>query len=223
MAREIPKTLDMVLGKPTKWTETPLQPAVQKCVGRLTARIFLGPRFMDDPDWQYICAQYTADVFVASQKLNSMLPFLRPVMQWFIPECRKVRAQVKQARALIEPEVERRMDELRKHGGPRRRVLDSVDWFVACSMQEPEHARKFDIPCAEISLAMASIHTTMIAVMCLLTDLLENPQYTQELRDECVSVMKEVGRIDKTALFKMVKMDSFLRESMRIRNSGNGQ
>lgn len=221
MAQELPKTLDMVLGNQKEWTKIELQPLMLKCVGRLTSRIFLGPRLMDDPDWQYISTEYTTDVFLAARKLNTIPPILRSVMHWFLPECRKVRGLLKQARVLIGPEVERRVEEIEKHGGPRRRVLDSVDWFVASSRAKKNS--NFDIASAEISLAMASIHTTTRTIMYLLTDLLDNPGYTQDLRDECVAVMKETGVMDKSALFKMKKMDSFLRESMRLHLSGNGK
>lgn len=174
---------------------------------------------MDNADWQRISTQYTTEVFLASQKLNSIPSFIRPVAHWFVPECKRVRALLKEAHKLIDPEVKRRMEELKKHGGPRRRVLDSVDWFVASSKANS----KFDIAAAEISLAMASIHTTSTTIAYLLMDLLQNPEYAQDLRDECVAVMKETGVMDKSALFKMKKMDSFLRESMRLHGPVNGK
>lgn len=213
MVVELPNTLDKVLGQPDTWTEIEMQSMFLQCVSRLTTKIFLGPKFMDNPDWQYLNTSYVKDVHNAVQRLNGLPPFVRPIAHWFLPECRKVRAEVNQARALIRPEVERRMEEIRKHGGPRRRVLDSVDWFIA-SMKGKDDP-KFDLAVAEISLSMAAIHTTTRTAISLMRDLLAHPEYIQDLRDECVAVLKETGKMDKTALFKMRKLDSVLRESMR--------
>lgn len=221
MAAELPNTLNKVVGQPSAWTEIELQSILLQCVSRLTSKIFLGTKFMDNPEWQYLCTQYVKDVNIAAQRLNGLPPVVRPIVHWFLPECRKIRAEVNQARALIQPEVERRMEEIRKHGGPRRRVLDSVDWFIA-SMKGKEDT-KFDIAVAEISLAMAAIHTTTRTTICLMRDLLAHPEYIQDLRDECVAVLQETGKMDKTALFKMRKLDSVLRESMRVNPASAGK
>ncbi|KAI3393338.1 hypothetical protein diail_4419 [Diaporthe ilicicola] len=213
MVAEVQNTVNKVIGRPNEWSEVELQAMLLQCVSRLTSKIFLGPKFMDNPEWQYLCTEYTKDVNIAARRLNRLPPFVRPFVHWFLPECRKIRAEINQARALIQPEVDRRMEELRKHGGPRRRILDSVDWFIA-SMKGKED-RKFDMAVAEISLATAAIHTTTRTTIGLMRDLMAHPEYIQDLRDECVAVLKETGKMDKSALFKMRKMDSVLRESMR--------
>lgn len=221
MVEELPNTLDKVLAHPNDWTEVDVQSMFLSIISRLTTKIFLGTKFMDNPDWQYLNTSYVKDVHSAVQRLNALPPFIRPIAHWFLPECRKIRAEVNQARALIRPEVDRRMEEMRKHGGPRRRVLDSVDWFIA-SMKGKDDP-KFDLAVAEISLAMAAIHTTTRTAIGLMRDLLAHPGYIQDLRDECVAVLKETGKMDKTALFKMRKLDSVLRESMRKNPASAGK
>lgn len=221
MAAELPNTLNKVVGRPSDWTEIELQSMLLQCVSRLTSNVFLGQKFMDNPDWQYLCTEYAKDVNIAAHRLNGLAPVLRPIAHWFLPECRKIRTEINKARELIQPEVDRRMEELRKHGGPRRRVLDSVDWFIA-SMKGKENT-KFDMAVAEISLAMAAIHTTTRTTICLMRDLLAHPEYIQDLRDECVAVLKETGKMDKTALFKMRRLDSVLRESMRTNPASLGK
>lgn len=213
MVAELPNTLDKVLGHPSDWSEMDVQSMFLKCISRLTSKIFLGPKFMDNPDWQYLSTEYVKDVNAAVQRLNAIPPFVRPIAHWFLPECRKIRAEIDQARAMIRPEVDRRMEEIRKHGGPRRRVLDSVDWFIAS--MKGKNDPNFDLAVAEISLSMAAIHTTTRTAICLMRDLLEHPEYIQDLRDECVAVLNETGKMDKTTIFKMRKLDSVLRESMR--------
>lgn len=221
MVAEIPNTLEKVIGHHDAWTEVDLQSIMLQCVSRITSNVFLGSKFMEDPDWQYLNTEYVKDVNMAARRLNALPPFVRPFIHWFLPECRKIREEVKKARALIGPEVDRRMEELRKHGGPRRRVLDSVDWILAS--MKGRGKTQFDIPVAEIALSMAAIHTTARTIVCFMRDLLAHPEYVQDLRDEYVAVLKEEGKIDKKALLKMRKMDSVMRESMRMNPASLGK
>ncbi|KAH6674999.1 cytochrome P450 [Halenospora varia] len=212
MAKETPNTLDLVWGQAPDWKEAVLTPNLLKSVGRLTALIFLGEKFMNNPQWQHISIMYTVDAFMAAKALNDWPAPLRPIVHWFMPECRKIREEVKLAKALITPEVERRQKELAENGGkPRRKVLDSVDWFTAAAK-----GRKFDYANAELSLAMASIHTTTNTLGFAMFDLVENPQYIDALRQEIKDVYKEEGKWEKSTLFKLRLMDSCLKESMRL-------
>ncbi|KAF3761069.1 hypothetical protein M406DRAFT_24731, partial [Cryphonectria parasitica EP155] len=207
-------TCDLYIGRPKEWTKINLKTAVQHCVARQTSRIFLGPKLADDPEWQAISTSYATDVFRAVQRLNALPALLRPLLHWVLPECRRIRDEVRQARALINPEVERRLDEIRRFGAPRRKVLDSVDWLVAAASAKRQPLP--DVGVMEIALAMASMNSTSRAVGYLLLDAACYPEYVQELRDEVVAVLAETGQIDKNMLFKLKKMDSFIRESLRI-------
>ncbi|KAH7045173.1 cytochrome P450 [Macrophomina phaseolina] len=211
MAKEAPNSMTKVFGDSTEWKEAAFVPNALKIISRLITLIFLGEEFMDNQEWQRISVMYTVDAFFAAKKLNTFPAVLRPVVHWFLPECRKIREEIKLCRELITPEVERRLAEIEKNGGkPRKKVLDSIDWFVAAAKGQP-----FDYPNAELSLAMASIHTTTNTFSFAFFDLLENPQYVQPLREEIIQVFSEVGKWDKSTLFKLRFMDSFLKESMR--------
>jgi cytochrome P450 len=154
---------------------------------------------------------YTIDAFMAAMALNNWPAPLRPLVHWFLPECRKIRQEVKIAKAMITPEVERRQKEIAENGGkPRRKILDSVDWFTASAKGRP-----FDFANAELSLAMASIHTTTNTLGFAMCDLVENPEYIDALREEIKTVYAEEGKWEKSTLFKLKLMDSVLKESMR--------
>lgn len=167
---------------------------------------------MNNADWQRISVMYTVDAFMAAKALNNWPAPLRPIVHWFMPECKKIREEVKLAKALIGPEVDRRRKELAANGGkPRRKVLDSVDWFTASAK-----GQEFDFANAELSLAMASIHTTSNVLAFAMYDLVENPQYMPLLREEIKRVYEAEGKWEKSTLFKLRLMDSFLKESMRL-------
>lgn len=155
---------------------------------------------------------YTVDAFLAARALNEWPAFARPFVHWFLPECKKIRSEVKVAKALIQPEVDKRCAELAANGvKPRLKVLDSVDWFYTSAK-----GKQFDYANAELSLAMASIHTTTNTVGYALFDLIENPEYIDMLRKEIKEVYEEEGKWEKSTLFKLKLMDSCLKESMRL-------
>ncbi|KUJ21322.1 trichothecene C-8 hydroxylase [Mollisia scopiformis] len=212
IAAETPNTLNLVYGSAPDWQEIVLTPALLKSISRLSALIFLGESFMNNPDWQRISVMYTVDVFMAAKALNNWPAPLRPIVHWFLPECRKIREEVKVAKDLIQPEVDKRRKELAENEGkPRRKVLDSVDWFTASAK-----GREFGYANAELSLAMAAIHTTSNTLGFAMFDLVENPEYFDLLREEIKRVWEEDGRWEKNTLYKLKLMDSVLKESMRL-------
>jgi hypothetical protein len=212
IAKETPNTLSLVYGPAPDWKETTLTPCLLKSVARISSLIFLGESFMNNPQWQQISVMYTVDAYYAAKALNNWPAPLRPIVHWFLPECRKIRSEVKLAKQLVTPEVARRRKELAENGGkPRRKVLDSVDWFTASAK-----GKEFDFANAELSLAMAAIHTTTNTLGFAMFDLLENPEYIPLLREEIKRVHEEEGRWEKSTLFKLRLMDSVLKESMRL-------
>lgn len=64
------------------------------------------------------------------------------------------------------------------------------------------------------------LQTTERTIEYILIDLVQNPSYITDLRAEILAVLKENGKLDKTALFNLKKMDSVIRESMRLHSGG---
>jgi len=56
---------------------------------------------MNNADWQHISVMYTVDAFMAAKALNNWPALARPIVHWFMPECKRIRGEVKIARALI--------------------------------------------------------------------------------------------------------------------------
>lgn len=166
---------------------------------------------MENDEWIRIAVSYSTDAFVAAKKLATVPALLRPIMHWFLPECQKIRHQIRRCRELIAPEVERRLRDIENNGGkPRKRVLDSVDWFSAAC-----RGQSLDYPCAELELNLASIHTTTNTLCFAFSDLLDHPEYLKPLREELVNVYNDVGEWNKATLANLRLMDSFIKESQR--------
>lgn len=238
MAKETSKIVSKTFEPSDDWKEFNVYKAGITIISRITQLVLLGENFMNNEEWQRVATTHSVDVFKAAAALHQWPAYLRPIVHWFLPECRRIRAQVKEARAILAPEVQRRVRDremhLRSLNGsngdagagstnkdksdeqqprPRRqRVLDAIDWFVAANPDD----EPFDYVSTQISLAMAANQTSSNVFAYLMGDLVSHPEYVQPLRDEVVAALRATGGVLGRAMFpRLVLMDSFMKESMR--------
>lgn len=80
-----------------------------------------------------------------------------------------------------------------------------------------EEADNDFIASIQLKLSFAAIHTSAAAPTQMLYDLCARPEYIQPLRDEIDEVMaRNDERMTKQSLRKLIKMDSFMKESQRF-------
>jgi cytochrome P450 len=201
-----------IFGEDSEWHTTLLKEGVTELVGRLSSRVFLGLPLCRNRRWLDIAKSYTIDSFVGSYIMRVAPPILRPITYWFIPQCTRLRKQVRDARDLIMPEIERRKERAQKAleaGQKPPKTADSIGW-----MYEVAKGREVDYVAAQLSLTLAAIHTTTEATAQALIDVCRNPDAVQPMREEIIAVISENGWT-KAALQKLRLMDSFLKESSR--------
>lgn len=182
-------------------------------VARLSSRVFLGLPLCRNRRWLDIAKDYTIDSFIGSQLMRIAPPILRPVSYWLIPNCTRLRKQVRDARKLIMPEVERRKERAQKAleaGQKPPKTADTIGW-----MYEVGRGRQVDYVAAQLSLSLAAIHTTTESTAQALIDICRFPEVVQPMREEIIQVISENGWT-KASLQKLRLMDSFLKESQRF-------
>ncbi|KAM0323048.1 hypothetical protein ACHAQA_009147 [Verticillium albo-atrum] len=195
-----------------QWTEIPLKSKLLDLVSRVSARVFIGPELCTNNEWLEITKRYTMDSFVAAQVLRSWPAFTRPIVHWFLPECRKIRQEIKDARRILKPVLEERRERNRKAseaGEPPAKVADAVGW-----MDDAAKGYGYDAAVAQIGLAMAAIHTTTMSLCGIFFDLMTHREYIEPLREEIRTVLAQDGW-KKTSLFQLRLMDSLMKESQR--------
>lgn len=198
------------------WHSAVVKEQALDLVARLSSRVFLGKPLCRNTRWLEIAKNYTVDAFGAARLLRAVPPLLRPISHWFMPECRRLRQEVRDARALIEPEVERRKARAEKalaEGKKSDKTADTIGWMV-----EVAKGRKVDYVAGQLSLSLAAIHTTSEALTLAIMDICLFPSLLQPLREEAIRVLGEDGW-SKTALYKLRLMDAFLKESQRFHPS----
>lgn len=189
------------------WKSVSISSVAVQLAARLSARVFLGERLCRDEDWIDISTKFTAVTFKAQQSLRVWPVFLRPFVHHFLPLLRYQRSLIKHARVIIEPELEAR----RKARKDVVKPQDSLSW-----LDDTRGDREFDVARGQLFLSLAAIHTTSTVLTSIMYDLVNHPDYIDDLREEITRVLKEDGGWKKTSLYKMMLMDSCMKESQRL-------
>ncbi|KAL2783812.1 cytochrome P450 [Aspergillus keveii] len=211
------KTTDALL---THWTDDAawhtlaLRSTILQVVAQLSSKVFLGDQIYRNPDWLQVTVDYTIDSFIAAEQLRFWPAFMRPLVAWFLPSCRKIRGEINQAREIILPIFKRRKEEKEasiQQGKIPERYSDAMEWMEQCAKGRP-----YDPVTAQLILSVTAIHTTSDLITQTLFDLCGNDDLIQALRKEIIAVMQEDGW-QKSALYKLKLMDSVLKESQRLK------
>ncbi|KAF7523222.1 hypothetical protein G7054_g11845 [Neopestalotiopsis clavispora] len=213
----VDETIDSIncqIGQHSEWSNRNLKDDMMEIVARLSSRVFLGLPLCRNERWLKISKAYTIDTFIVAHLMRLMPSFARPIMYWFIPQGATLRKAVKDAHKLIDPEVQRRIDNVREAqaaGKKPPKVADSLGWMYQVRTKD-----NTDYVAAQLALTMAAIHTTTETSSAALLDICEYPEVADKLRAEIIQVIGEHGW-NKTSLYKLTLMDSFLKESQRVR------
>ncbi|KAI8171865.1 Cytochrome P450 monooygenase 2 [Colletotrichum sp. SAR 10_75] len=167
----------------------PAKDAILDLVARLSSRVFLGDELCRNEAWLRVTKDYTVISFMAAMKLTFVPRPLRPLVHWFLPDCRLVRQHLAQARALISGVIEQRRAAKREaaaKGEEAPSYNDAIEWAeMECKGQAYDAA-------------------------------VFQPELITPLREEVVQVLKAEGW-RKTALYNMKLMDSALKETQRMK------
>jgi len=201
-----------------EWQESYFDRVALKIIARLSTCIFV-PALTHNEEWQKIAVEYTVDFFTASYVLRLCPPILRPLLHWFLPQTRKLRADIKMAKKLIEPELKARQkaqEEAKKAGKEFKKPVDALQWVQTAAEASGQHC---DPVYGQLNYTLGAVHTTSVTFVNALYDLMAHPEYIGLLREEIDRVYQEHGKWDKTAVAKLKLMDSVMKESSRLHPS----
>ena len=155
-----------------------------------------------------------------------LLPFaLRPVLAPFVTLPN--RYHVRQIRYHLDPVIEARTTKVDpKKGGSEVQPNDFLQWSMNDAKSRlsnaPEEMSPHILVGRILAVNFAAIHTSTITITNAIFDLVAaapSLRYLEELREEAASVLADdEGVWTKRGLSKMYKIDSALRESLRLRS-----
>ncbi|KAM0433860.1 hypothetical protein ACHAPT_003803 [Fusarium lateritium] len=214
LAEETALSLQELFTDEAEWHAIPMRDKILRLVARISSRVFLGPDLCRNENWLRITRDYTVTGFLAGEELRMWPEFVRPLLHWFLPGCRKLRADVKEARSMLEAVVDKRRKLNQQAVSAGQHVPeynDAISWFEKAAKGAP-----YDLAALQLGLSLAAIHTTTDLLTQVLTRISQNPEILKPLREEMISVLQEEGW-RKTSLYKMKLLDSVIKESQRMK------
>ncbi|KAF8446215.1 cytochrome P450 [Boletus edulis BED1] len=194
-----------------EWKSVPAFSIIQKIVCRTTNRAFTGLPLCRDPDWIDLNIRCTVDMIAGGVIIGLFPKFMRPLAARLltrVPQC------IRRGAKLLGPIIEERQEYLDEYG---TEWDDKPNDFLSWLMDEAEGAElTVDRLTRRILVSnFAAIHTTSNGFTQALFYLAANPQYIPPLREEVEGIVQKEGW-SKSAVGKMRKVDSFLKECLRF-------
>ncbi|KAG6894065.1 hypothetical protein C0992_007602, partial [Termitomyces sp. T32_za158] len=162
-------------------------------------------------DYRDLNIEFTVHVIKTSQTINLFPSFLKPLVGRYV---NNLEVQIQRALGHLRPIIQERLDKEVKYGKNwPDRPNDALSWLLDHAEENQKNVR--DLTLRILSINFAAIHTTSQAFTQALFDLAANQSLVPILREEVETVISDDG-YSKLSLHKMVKLDSFMKESQRL-------
>ncbi|TWU72713.1 hypothetical protein ED733_004270 [Metarhizium rileyi] len=188
--------------------------------------ILVGPSLCRNPEWLQIAVETTFAIMEASFHIRSNYSAnWRWLSRWQNGTARRLGHIRKKALELIRPLYEERrkaihLNDGRSDGGSDL-FYDTIYWMLG--RKEADTSLK-GIVDQELFLTLASIHTTAGMLQSILFDWVAHPEYHAAITAEIDEALAELevsgGRWTLQQIARMRKLDSFMKESIRMNPLG---
>ncbi|KAG5725858.1 Ent-kaurene oxidase, partial [Termitomyces sp. T112] len=166
-----------------------------------------------DVEYIDLTIEFASNVFKTSERISQFPDFLQPLVGYYI-QATSVESQIQRAMAHLRPIIEERLEKDAEYGKDwPGRPNDIISWLLERAQGEQRTVR--DITMRILTMNFAAIHSTSIAFTNVLFDLAAHPSFVTGLREEVERVIREEG-LTPASFHKMVKLDSFIKESQRL-------
>ncbi|KAI1609755.1 cytochrome P450 [Exophiala viscosa] len=212
MVQESGHAFEVEVGNSAEWREMQMWPLTSKVVTRMANAMLVGePLCRDDEYLQFSC-DITPLVFDTAAKIRNYPEFMKSIMMYFM-EDRKRQLQI--ARKHLIPLIKQRLAQasLPAVQSKAERPDDTLQWLV--DMTPPEKRDPEILMQRLLHINVNAIHAPAYTLTEAMFDLCRHPKIHEELREEIAEVLAG-GNWNKESLDRLVKLDSFIRESSRL-------
>ncbi|GIK05150.1 hypothetical protein Aspvir_009252 [Aspergillus viridinutans] len=150
-----------------------------------------------------------------ARELRLWPQILRPIAQWFLPSCRRLRYLASRTRSLIEPVIAARQKEKARcasHGREPPVYDDAIEWT-----ERAAKGRSYDAAMSPLLFSINALHTTTDLLTQVILDLSTQPDLIAALRQEIISVRPQQNGWKNASLNQLLLMDSAIKESQRLK------
>lgn len=158
---------------------------------------------------------YTTELMMAANGISALKPEERDAKAGSLPAVKQLQSRQQNAYDFIRPLIVARKKAI-KEDPDFQKPDDIMQWILDGG--QDKYGEQDDQTLTEIQLGLtfAAIHTTTMTTTNAFYSIATVPELIPEMREEISTVLKEYGTFTTAALQKMKKLDSFLREVMRI-------
>ncbi|KAK3290825.1 cytochrome P450 [Chaetomium fimeti] len=215
IAEEVQQSILQELPPCNDWTSLNINRKLLRIVALVSGRIFIGAELSRSEEYLDAAISYTMELMEARRALEEVRPWLRPFIGSRLPEVKKLDQRRLQADKFLRPIVaaRRQMQDGEKPDDMLQWMMDGEDKVKQSTTRE--------LAMLQLAISFAAIHTTTLTATNVFYNLAAYPQYIPELRDEIRTVLAEHnGVFTSSAMQAMKKLDSFLKETMRLDPAG---
>ncbi|TDZ60834.1 Cytochrome P450 monooxygenase ATR2 [Colletotrichum trifolii] len=207
----IAKTLRRDLAPTATWSEVAINAKLLRIIAIASGHVFVGPELCSDEAYLGTSIDFTQHLMKAVYGIAMIPTFLRPLVAPWLPMTRALHRRLAEADAVFQPIVTARQQQ---EGSTRHN--DMLQWMLDAQTRVGELSTR-DLALAQLGASFAAIHTTTMTATNAVYWLAAKPELAPVLREEVERVLAgSGGRFTTAALADMKKMDSFLREVMRV-------
>ncbi|KAF8526936.1 cytochrome P450 [Hysterangium stoloniferum] len=194
------------------WAGVKALKTIQTVITRVNNRIWVGGPKCRDTEYMDQVVKFAIHVMVVSQLINTFPDVLKPVvgtfLSWYNPPLRAAEKHIK-------PMIIQREEHLNANGRDWDQLPDDMlSWLMRYDPNPGPNTDYGGIIGRLMNINLASTHTTTMVVCHVLYEICTRPEDAEILREEVLEEVRRHGRTS-VAYNNMVKLDSYIKESMR--------
>lgn len=194
------------------WTPVPAYDTLMHIVCRTSNRYFVGLPLCREQGYRSLNETFTVNIVARARITNCFPKFLRPFIATYLTTSRR---DIARSIRYLGPTIEARIAQAKRPESEQGELPnDLISWLIESSTHEGQRNLR-EIAIRVLVINFAAIHTSSMSLTHALYDLAAHPEYVEEMREEA-EAMIEVHGWTKTAMQRMRKIDSFLKESQRL-------
>ncbi|KAF7548892.1 hypothetical protein G7Z17_g6765 [Cylindrodendrum hubeiense] len=190
IAQEVREAFELEMPEGQDWTEINIHHILLRVVGMVSGRMFIGPELCRTDQYLDAAINYTMEVMEAQRaRIKEFDDFLTPVVEG-------------REEAAKDPSFEK--------------PDDMLQWIMDGREKFPDKNSR-NMAKVQLGISFAAIHTTTLTATNVFYDLAALPELAVELREEAQQALADNGGVfTGNALQSMKKLDSFLKETLRL-------
>ncbi|EIW62395.1 cytochrome P450 [Trametes versicolor FP-101664 SS1] len=215
LREEMAVALDEQIPLSTEWKAYPVEEVVAHVVCQMSNRLFVGEPLCRNPEYLKLAMSFANEFIRDVIVVKSCPEWLKPAVSRLLGNARKCAKRVAtHLRLVIEQrDAAKRASEKASASIPD----DALQWCLDNATGDARQPENLALRMLWINFG--ALHSPTVTLVFALYHLASSPQYVQILREEVDGVFAHEGW-SKAALGKMRKLDSFLKEVLRLNPPG---